>query len=117
MEKRRSRLDERLVRTFAALTLGASAAAAASACSSSSATASSEPGAAAAVDSGSDVAGIDGTGSASGTVTLTAVNADGSYNGSYDLTFQDGSHVTGAFASVACAGLAMALGTTAPTCN
>ena len=51
--------------------------------------------------------------SASGTVTLTRVDSTG-YAGSFDITFSDGSHITGSFTANRCAALS---DTIAGTCT
>ena len=52
----------------------------------------------------------------SGSVTLTA-NGGGAYDGTYDLTFDSGDHVTGAFHTGACDGLTSYLGTASHGCG
>ena len=53
---------------------------------------------------------------AAGTVTLTG-NADGAYAGTYDLTFDSGDRVTGAFHTAICRGLAIYLSRDSHVCG
>ena len=52
----------------------------------------------------------------SGSITLTG-NAGGEYAGTYDLTFDSGDHVTGAFDTAVCQGLASYLGNLSHGCG